>query len=325
MKRRGFITLLGGAAAAWPLAVHAQQPAMPVVGLLSGAPIEDRDLAVFRRSFAETGHVDGRNITVEYRSAEGLYDRLPTLAAELVRRKVAVILAFGGTVTPVAAKAATATIPIVFAIGGDPVKVGLVSSLNRPGGNVTGVSFLANALGSKRIELLRELVPKATLLGFLANPLNANLASETEDMQAAARAREQQISIQHATSEADIDLAFANLGRHRVDTLVVAADAYFFNRRYQVSALAARHAIPAIYSVREHAMAGGLMSYGTSRADAYHQAGVYVGRILKGESAADLPVMQSTKFELVINIQIAKTLGLVVSPKLLALADEVIE
>src|SRR5262245_1079031 len=311
MRRREFITLLGGVAvAAWPLPARAQQPAMPVVGVLSGAAIEDRDLAVFRQGFAETGHVEGRNITVEYRSAEGHYDRLPALAAELVRRQVAIILAFGGSVTPVAAKAATATIPIVFAIGGDPVRIGLVSSLNRPGGNVTGVAFLANALGSKRLELLRELVPKATQLGFLANPLNANLAFETEDMQAAAREMGLHLHIQHATSEAEIDTAFANLGKHRVDALVVAADAHFLSRRYQLSALAARHAIPTIYSVREHAMASGLMSYGTNRADAYRQAGVYVGRILKGESAANLPVMQSTKFELVINSQIAKTLGL---------------
>src|SRR5262245_685121 len=281
MRRRDFITLLGGAAAAWPLALRAQQPAMPVIGVFSGAAIEDRDLAVFRQGFAETGYVEGRNITIEYRSAEGHYDRLPALAAELVRRQVAVLLAFGGSVTPVAAKAATATIPTVFAIGGDPVRIGLVSSLNRPGGNVTGVAFLANALGSKRLELLRELVPKATLVGFLANPLNANLAFDTEDMRAAAREMGLHLDIQHATSEDEIDAALASLGKHRADALVVSADAHFFSRRYQLSALAARHAIPTMYSVREHAMASGLMSYGTNRADAYRQAGVYVGRVLK--------------------------------------------
>ena len=318
--RRGeFISLLGGAAVAWPLAARAQQPAMPVIGVLSGAAIEDRDLAVFRRGFAETGHVEGRNITIEYRSAEGHYDRLPALAAELVRRQAAVILAFGGSVTPVAAKAATSTIPIVFAIGGDPVRIGLVSSLNRPGGNVTGVAFLANALGSKRLSCCANWCRKRRCSAFL--PIRSMRMHSRRKTCRLRRA----IWDNGSTSNTRLaKLRSTSLLRISAN-IVVAADAHFLSRRYQLSALAARHAIPTIYSVREHAMASGLMSYVTNRADAYRQAGVYVGRILKGERAANLPIMQSTKFELVINSQIAKTLGLDVPPTLLALADEVIE
>ena len=326
ISRRQIIgTMLGGAAAGWPLGARAQAPALPVIGLLSGTPYDDRELGAIRKGLGETGYVEGRNVTIVYRSAEGQYDRLPALAAELVRLKVAVILAVGGTASAVAAKAATATIPIAFANGGDPVKVGLVPSLNRPGGNVTGVSFFVTTLGAKRLEVLRELAPTAAAIGFLVNPTNPNIAAEADDVQEAARALNLQLHVENATNDQDIDAAFASFGRRRVGAVILAADAYFLSRRAQLAALAARHALPAMYAVREHAVAGGLVSYGTDRNDAYRLGGVYAGKLLKGEKAADLPVTQSTKFELVINLKTAKALGLNVSPTLVARADEVIE
>jgi putative ABC transport system substrate-binding protein len=325
MRRREFIALLGGAAAAFPYAARAQQGAMPVIGVLSGTSYDEREFAAVRKGLAENGYVEGKNLTIEYRSAEGKYDRLPALAAELVRLKVRVILAVGGTVSAVEAKAATATIPVVFANGSDPVKVGLVPSLNRPGGNVTGVSFFVTTLGAKRLDLLRELVPNAAMIGFLANPANPNLESEMKDVQEAARTLRRQIVVQNAASEREIDTAFANFAQTRVHAIIAAADAFYLSRRVQLAEQAARHAIPAIYSVRDHAVVGGLMSYGTDRLDAYRQGGVYVAKILKGSKPADLPVMQSTKFEFVINLKTAKALGLAVSPQILARVDEAIE
>jgi putative ABC transport system substrate-binding protein len=327
MKRREFITLLGGAAVAWPVATRAQPPAMPVIGFLSsGTPQTFAPyVAAFRKGLNETGHVDGQTVAIEYRWAEANYDRLTALSAELVRRPVAVIFASGGVLTAHAAKAATATIPIVYTGGGDPVKLGLVPSLNRPSGNITGVNFLANELGAKRLELLQQVVPKATLIGFLVNPLGRNAEFETSDMQEAARALGRQVVVLRASIAGDLETAFTTLAQRRAGALVVAGDPFFDTQRNQIVALAARHALPTMYFLHGFVTAGGLMSYGASITDAYRQAGIYAGKILNGTKPADLPIVQPTKFELVINLKTAKTLGLEVPPSLLAIADEVIE
>jgi putative tryptophan/tyrosine transport system substrate-binding protein len=327
VRRRDFITLLGGAAAAWPLAAHAQQPPMPVIGFLSSLSLAatERLVAAFRQALKESGYVEGQNVAIEYRWAEGQYDQLPALAADLVRRQVAVIAATGGPASGLAAKAATPAIPIVFVSGGDPVKEGFVSSLNRPGGNATGVNVLLTAMEGKRLGLLRDLVPTASLIAVLLNPTNPPFDAQLSDIREAARAAGQQIHILHANSEREIDAAFTMAVEVRAGALLVAADPFIFSRRDRVVALAARHASPTIYEVREYVVAGGLASYGVSLADAYRQVGNYTGRILKGEKPADLPVVQSTKFEFVLNLKTAKTLGVSISDNLLTLANEVIE
>jgi putative ABC transport system substrate-binding protein len=326
MKRREFIALIGGAAA-WPLPVRAQQPGTPVIGFLSGAsPGPFAHLAaVFREGLKETGYIDGQNVAIEYRWSEGQYDRLPSLASDLVRRGVSVIVATGGSAVAHAALAATATIPIVFSSGADPVKVGLVASFSRPGGNVTGVHLLIGGLDPKKFGLLRELVPQVTLVGALLNPNVDDFQTRLAGMQEAARSVGQQIHIVYASTERQLGIAFAELSQLRAGALVVSADAFFNSRRDQVVALAARYAIPAIYEGRDYAVAGGLMSYGTNLAEGYHQVGVYTGRILKGAKPADLPVFQLTKFQFVINVKTAKALSIKISDNLLSLADEVIE
>jgi putative tryptophan/tyrosine transport system substrate-binding protein len=326
MRRREFITLLGAAAAS-PVTARAQQAEMPVIGWLgsaSPAPYAGR-VAAFRRGLNEIGYVDGRTVAIEFRWAEGHYDRLPALAAELIGRRVSAIVTSGGTVAASAAKAATSTIPIVFAAGGDPVKTGLVASLNRPGGNVTGVFFFGAVLRTKRLELLHEMVPRSVAIGLLMNPNNLNGEVEATDLREAARALGRQFAVLSARSEGEIDGAFAEIAQQRLGALLVGTDPFFNSRRDQITATAARHAIPAMYPLREFVASGGLMSYGTNNADEYRHAGIYVGKILKGAKPADLPVVQPTKFELVINAKTANALGLTVPDKLLALADEVIE
>ena len=327
MRRREFVSLLGGAAAAWPLAARAQQPAMPVIGYLSGfSPTAFPPLlASFLEGLNAAGYVEGRNVAIEYRWAASQYDKLPGLAADLARRNVAVIVATGVTASPVAAKGATTTIPIVFLTGGDPVKLGFVSSFNRPDGNLTGVTWLSNTIAAKRLELLRELLPRATTIGLLVNPANPNTSSETMDVQAGARALGLTLIVANASSESEIDAAFSRFVQARVNAILLGGDPLFFSRRVQLAVLAAKHAIPTAHDSRLNAEAGGLMSYGADISDSYRQVGIYTGRILKGEKPSDLPVQQSVKFQLVLNLKTAKTLGLEVPARLLALADEVIE
>jgi putative ABC transport system substrate-binding protein len=327
MKRRAFISLLGGAAAAWPLAARAQQPALPVIGLLyvGSADGSARYVAAFRKGLGETGYVEGQNVTLEYHWLEGQFDRLPTLAGDLVRRRVAVIAAIGN-VSAFAAKAATATIPIVFGVGEDPVQMGLVPSLARPSGNATGINFFSREVVAKRLQLLHDLVPKAVRVAVLVNPANAtNTEATLRDVPEAARAIGLQVRVLNATTIGELDAAFATLARERPDALFVSPDAFFGSRRVQFATLTARNAIPAAYSQRDYVAAGGLMSYGTDIADTWHHVGVYTGSILKGAKPADLPVVQSTKLELVINLQTARALDIQVPPGLLAVADEVIE
>jgi putative ABC transport system substrate-binding protein len=325
VKRRDFISMLGGAAAAWPLAARAQQPAMPVIGFLNTrAPEEDALLlAAFRQGLTETGYVEGRNVTIEYRWAEGHNDRLPALAADLVRRQVTVIAA--NSQATVAAKAATSTIPIVFITGADPVQVGFITSLNRPGGNLTGVTSLDTQLGGKRLQLLHELLPKAGTIAALVNPTFPGSDIQTRDFQAAASALGLRLHILHASAQRDINAVFANLTRLQTSGLVIGNDPFFNSWSEQLGALALRHRVPAIYEFRAFVGAGGLMSYGGSITDLYRLLGVYTGRIVKGEKPADLPVQQATKVELIINLNTAKALGLTIPLPLIGRADEVIE
>ena len=328
MRRRELITLLGGAVAAWPLAARAQQPAMPVIGLLDTGSIDSntRFVRPFRQGLGEAGYFEGQNVAIEYRWAEGRYDRLPELAADLVQRKVSVIAIPSSTPASVAAKNATTTIPIVFGVGDDPVKLGLVTSLGRPGGNATGINFLTAELGAKRLGLLHELVPTALRIAVLANPTDqVRTASNIKDVEAAARAIGLQIHVFSASTTDEVDVAFAAILRKRMHALLSIPDAYLNTRRVQLATLAARHALPTVYPLRDYVEAGGLMSYGTSLADAQRQVGIYTGRVLKGEKPAGLPVVQPTKFELVINRSTAKALDLEVPATLLASADEVIE
>jgi len=327
LRRRQFLTLLSGTAAAWPLAARAEQPTLPIVGYVHADSPQTvlGLLGAFREGLGETGYVEGQNVAIEYRWAENDLSRIPELVADLVRRRVAVIATPGSSAAALAAKAATSTIPIVFSLGLDPVQLGLVASLSRPGGNITGVNSMSNELVAKRLGLLHELLPTATRFAVLVNPKNPTTESLKKDVEVAAAAIGPQIEFFTASTGVDIDTAFVSLVQRRADALLVHPDNLFINRRIQLTTLAARHAVPAIYPLRPDAEAGGLMSYGTKLADAHRQAGVYTGRILKGAKPADLPVVQPTKFEFVINLQTAKTIGLTVPPTLLARTDEVIE
>jgi len=327
LKRRDFIALLGGGAVAWPLAAHSQQPTMPVIGFLGSESPElfAGRLRAFHRGLSETGYVEGRNVAIEYRWAGADLGRLPELAADLVERRVAVIAASGGSAPGLAAKAATSTIPIVFQTGADPVKDGLVASMNRPGGNITGATRLASAMEPKRLELLHELVPKAAVIAFLINPSNRIAESRVLEMQEPARSLGLQLDVLRASSEHELETAFATLVRQGAGALSVGTGAIFHDRREQIVALAARHGIPAMYEDRDFVTAGGLMSYTAGLDDSQRQLGLYVGRILKGEKPADLPVLQPAEFNLVLNLKTAKALGLEIPPRLLARADELIE
>jgi putative tryptophan/tyrosine transport system substrate-binding protein len=325
MKRRDFITLVGGAAAAWPLAAHAQQQAIPVVGFLSGRSLAEAasTATAFREGLSEAGFFDAKNVSIEYRWAEGRYDKLPTLAAELIGRQVSVIFATGGA--ELAAKSATTTIPIVFTTGGDPVELGLVSSISRPEGNMTGVTFLASGLGEKQLDLLRQFAPNASKIALLVNPTYHPTASEIHDVQVGASKLGLDVHVLNASTGIEIDAAFTALGRDRPDALVIGGDPILLGKRDQIVPLAASYAIPTIYPQREYVDAGGLMSYGTSLLDGYRQTGIYTGKILTGIKPTALPVLQPTQFDLVINLKAAKALGLVMPNVLLVAANEVIE
>jgi putative ABC transport system substrate-binding protein len=327
MQRRDFIKIIGSAAIAWPLSAQAQQPAIPVIGFLQTRSRQSfmPYLATLLKTLNEAGYVEGRNVATEYRSADGEYGRLPALAADLVSRQVAVLVAGGGEPSALAAKAATSTIPIVFTIGSDPVKAGLVATFNRPGANITGINILTDDLEAKRLGLVHTLLPQATTIGFLTNPRFASADSQLRDVQEAAGALGLKVHVLPASTEPGIDTVFEAIAREQIPALVVGADPFLDNHRDKLIALAARHAVPTVYHLREHAMAGGLMSYGVDIIDVWRQVGLYVGRILKGEKPANLPVLRPTKFEFVINLKTANALGLSVSPGLLAIADEVIE
>jgi putative tryptophan/tyrosine transport system substrate-binding protein len=327
IRRREFITLLGTGAAAWPVVARAQQGAMPVVGFLSArSPPEAAGvLAAFRQGLGEAGFFEGKNVTIEYRWAEGQYDRLPELAAQLVRRQVAVIAATGGEPSPLAAKAATSTIPVVFTIGGDPVETGLVASLNRPGGNLTGTTIMAVEMGPKRLELIRELVPQASAVTILTNPSFPTALAEARGVQDAARVLAIQVNVVNASTEGEIDTAFTNVVQQKIGALMVGTDPFLLGQRDQIAGLAARHAIPTMYFLREFVQAGGLLSYGPDIRRGYRQAGVYTGYILNGSKPGDLPVLRPTSFLLSVNLKTARALSLTLPPTLLALADEVIE
>ena len=327
MRRRDLIKLVAGSTIAWPLAAHAQQAAMPVIGLLgAGSAQSDASrVAVVRQSLMEAGYVGGRNVAFEYRGAEDHYERLPALASELVRREVTVIVSIGGITSAVAAKSATTTIPIVFEIGGDPIKLGLVASLNRPGGNITGVTFLVGTLTGKQFEVLHETVPKAALIGFLVNPTIADAGAQTKNALAAAESVGQNVLVVRAHTDSELEAAFGTLVQQNVGALVVGADPFFLTRRDKIVELAARQKLPTIYFLREFVSAGGLMSYGTSITEAIRIVGLYASRIIKGEKPAELPVQQATKVELVVNLKAAKALGLTIPLPMLNRADEVIE
>ncbi len=326
MRRRDFITLIGGAAAAWPRAARAQQAGMPVIGLLSSLSRAETAhlLAAFRRGLGETGYVDGRNVAIDYRFADGQYDRLPALAGEMARRPVSLILA-AGPPAALAAKVATTTIPIVFIVGFDPVGAGLVASINRPGGNATGVALILGPVGQKRLELVRDLLPKAAVVAMLANPLSPDAAPEIREVQAAAQAYGVQLRMLTASTSDEIEAAFASLADERPDALLVGGDPFYMAHREEIVRLAARSGLPAVYPFREFADAGGLISYGSNLANSYRQAGIYAGRILSGAKPGDLPVMQPTTFELIINLKTAKAVGFDIPPALHARSDEVIE